>query len=97
MAAVGPISGGCKRRFAPMTSEKCHEMSDELYLEYSSAIGSLRAARKRYSDACVAQGAESWAAEQAHEYLTREIEHRDEVQGRYDAAASDRPPGERNG
>lgn len=70
-------------------------MSDELYLEYNNAIGSLMAARKGYEDACESQGAESWAAEQAQEYLNREVAHRDEVRERYDAAARSRPPGER--
>jgi hypothetical protein len=68
-------------------------MSEELYSEYSAAIGSLMVARKQYADACDDQGAESWAAEQAQDYLTREIEHRDQVRERYDAAARDRPTG----
>jgi hypothetical protein len=72
-------------------------MSDELYAEYNAAIGALMAARHQYTDACESQGAESWAAEQAQEYVTREIEHRDQVRKRYDAAARGRPPGERNG
>lgn len=72
-------------------------MSDELYLEYNAAIGALMSARKQYADACDHQGADSWAAEQAQEYLTREVEHRDQVRERYDAAARTRPPGERDG
>jgi hypothetical protein len=72
-------------------------MSEELFLEYNAAIGALMVARKRYADACEHQGADSWAAEQAQEYLTREMKHRDEVRERYDAAAHGRPPGERNG
>ncbi|HLJ66365.1 MAG TPA: hypothetical protein VKX16_03275 [Chloroflexota bacterium] len=72
-------------------------MSNTLYAEYNAAIGALMAARKLYADACEHQGAESWAAEQAQEYLSRQIEHRDEVRGRYDAAARGRPPGERDG
>jgi hypothetical protein len=68
-------------------------MSDELYTEYSAAIGSLMVARKQYADACEDQGVESWAAEQAHDYLTREIEHRDQVRERYDAAAPVGPTG----
>jgi hypothetical protein len=72
-------------------------MGNELYAEYNAAIGSLMAARQQYLDTCEKYGAESWPAEQAHEYLTREIEHRDEVRKRYDAAARGRPPGERNG
>ena len=72
-------------------------MTEELYAEYNAAIGSLMVARKQYADACESQGAESWAAEQAQEYLSREIEHRDRVRERYDAAARGRPSGERDG
>ena len=72
-------------------------MSEALYAEYNAAIGALIAARQQYAEACATQGVESWAAEQAQEYLTREIEHRDRVRLRYDAAARGRPPGERNG
>jgi len=71
-------------------------MSDALYAEYSAAIGSLMMARKQYADACENQGEESWAAEQAREYLTREVEHRDRVRERYDAAGRNQPPGERD-
>ena len=72
-------------------------MSDELYKVYSAAIGSVMAARKQYADACENQGAESWAAEQAQAYLTREVAYRDQVREQYDAAARTRPPGERDG
>ena len=72
-------------------------MSDELYVDYNATIASVMSARKRYVDACESQGAESWAAEQAQEYPSREIQHRDEVRGRYDAAARGRPPGDRDG
>ena len=72
-------------------------MTEELYAEYNAAIRSLMVARKQYADACETQGAESWAAEQAQEYLSREIEHRDRVRERYDAAARSRPPGDRDG
>ena len=72
-------------------------MSNALYAEYNAAIGSLMAARKQYADACENQGAESWAAEQAQEYLSREIQHRDRVRERYDATARGRPSGDRHG
>ena len=72
-------------------------MTNELYAEYNAAIGSLMMARKQYVDACENQGSESWAAEQAQEYLNREVEHRDRVRERYDAAARHRPSGERDG
>jgi len=72
-------------------------MSSPLYAEYNAAIGSLMAARKQYADACETQGADSWAAEQAQEYPTREIEHRDRVRKHYDSAARKGPPEERDG
>jgi len=68
-------------------------MSDQLYAQYSSATGALMMARKRYGDICANQGAESWAAEQAQEYLIREIEHRDLVRELHDAADRQRAPG----
>lgn len=71
-------------------------MSDELYLEYNAAIAALMVARKQYADACKDQGPESWAAEQAQEYMTREVAHRDQVRERYDAARN-RTSGERDG
>lgn len=72
-------------------------MTKELYADYNAAIGSVMMARKQYADACENQGAESWAAERAQEYLTREVEHRDRVRERYDTAARNRPSGERDG
>lgn len=72
-------------------------MSDEMYVEYNAAIGALMVARKEYADACETQGADSWAAEQAQEYVTREVAHRDQVRERYDAAARHRPQGLRDG
>lgn len=65
-------------------------MKNPMGEEYLAATGSVMAARKEYDDACTAQGAESWAAQQAHEYLKREIEHRDKMRERYDAAGSER-------
>lgn len=62
-------------------------MSDQLYEEYSAAIGSVMAARKQYADACENQGTGSWAAEQAQDYLTREVDHRDQIRVRYDSAS----------
>lgn len=61
-------------------------MSSELYLEYGSAIRSLSDARLRYAEVCKDQGSESWAAEQAKGYLDREMQHRDKIRDRYDAA-----------
>jgi hypothetical protein len=71
-------------------------MSDNLYAEYNGAIGALMAARKRYADVCETQGLQSWAAEQAHEYVAREVEHLDRVRERYDDVARRRPAGERD-
>ena len=72
-------------------------MSDELYAESNAAIGAVMMARKQSADACENQGVESWAAEQAQEYLTREGAHRDRVRELYDAAARKRPSGARDG
>lgn len=58
--------------------------------EYGAAIGSVMEARRQYEAACTAQGADSWAARQASEYLAREIEHRDEMRVRHDAAPDHR-------
>ena len=60
-----------------------HEPSDE----YGAAIGSVFAARSRYEALCAAQGAESWAAKQAHDYLEREIAHRNKLRRQHDEAA----------
>jgi hypothetical protein len=62
-------------------------MTNDLYADYNAAIGSLMLARKQYADACEAHGTNSWAAEQAREYLAREIAHRDQVRVQYDAAS----------
>jgi hypothetical protein len=72
-------------------------MKNDRYAEYNAAIGSLMAARKLYADACENQGPESGAAEQAQDYLTREIKHRDQARAQYDAEARHRPPGEADG
>jgi hypothetical protein len=72
-------------------------MNNPLYAEYNAAIGAVMVARKQYADACEHQGADSWAAEQAQEYLTREVKHRDQIREQYDAAARGRPPSERDG
>lgn len=63
-------------------------MSDELFNEYGASIGCVMDARKRYADACEAQGADSWAAQQAQEYLSRQITHRDDLRVRYDASSA---------
>lgn len=65
-------------------------MNNPMGDEYVAATGSVMAARKQYDDACTAQGAESWAAQQAHDYLQREIDHRNVMRERYDAAGSER-------
>jgi hypothetical protein len=58
--------------------------------EYGAAIGSVMEARRRYDAACRSQGEDSWAARQASEYLAREIEHRDKMRARHDAAPDHR-------
>lgn len=62
-------------------------MSEPMNDEYGAAIGSVMAARKQYETTCAAQGSDSWAAQQAHDYLLRETEHRNEMRVRHDAAA----------
>lgn len=66
------------------------QMTETVDDEYGAAIGSVMQARRQYEAACAAQGADSWAARQAHEYLTREIEHRDAMRARHDAAPDHR-------
>lgn len=82
--AVGNASGG-----GP-------DMSTDLYTEYNAAIGELISARKQYTDACESQGTDSWAAEQAQEYVSREVAHLNEVRERYDSAALKRSPDNRD-
>jgi len=72
-------------------------MTDEMYDRYNAAIGSLMLARKQYADACEEHGPDSWAAEQAKEYLAREIAHRDDVRTQYDASSRAHPAGQRDG
>lgn len=62
-------------------------MNDQAGDEYSAAVGSVMDARKKYESTCEAQGADSWAAQQAHDYLEREIDHRNEMRRRHDEAA----------
>jgi len=69
-------------------------MSDQLSDEYGAAIGSVMDARKRYEAACAAQGSDSWAAQQAHEYLVREVDHRNDMRQRHDAAVRERVYGD---
>jgi len=62
-------------------------MSEELFGEYNAAIGSLVAARGLYETACSAHGPGSEPALQAHDHLEREVERRDKMRVRYDAAS----------
>jgi hypothetical protein len=61
-------------------------MTDTTDDEYGASIGSVMQARRKYEAACTSQGEDSWAARQAQEYLSREIEHRDAMRARHDAA-----------
>lgn len=61
-------------------------MTDTLDDEYGASIGSVMRARRQYEEACASQGEDSRAARQAQEYLSREIEHRDAMRTRHDAA-----------
>lgn len=80
-----PLGGGMAN-----PSDKETTMNDELSDEYGAAIGSVMDARKQYETVCTAQGSDSWAAHQAHEYLLREVQHRDEMRARHDASPGDR-------
>ncbi|GAC1471025.1 MAG: hypothetical protein PVSMB7_22400 [Chloroflexota bacterium] len=62
------------------------EMDDEQNREYDASLGTMMDARKQYDDAIKAHGAESWPAEQAHDYLQRATVYRNEMRERYDAA-----------
>ena len=63
-------------------------MSDEMIDEYGASIGSVMAARKDYETICAAEGADSHAAQQAHEHLSRQLQHRETMRERHDAAPS---------
>jgi hypothetical protein len=58
--------------------------NEQLSDAYREAVGSVMAARTAYDQICAAQGAESWPARQAKEYLTREINHRNQLREQYD-------------
>ena len=58
--------------------------SEQLSDAYREAVGSVMAARTLYDQACAAHGADSWPARQAQDYLTREINHRNELRAQYD-------------
>lgn len=68
-------------------------MSDRTGDEYNDSVGSVMRARKSYEAACAVQGADSWAAEQAKEYLDRQVAHRDEMRLRHDEAEGNREIG----
>ncbi|MGI8826463.1 MAG: hypothetical protein ACR2JC_12605 [Chloroflexota bacterium] len=62
-------------------------MNKEMSDEYGESIGAVMDARKQYDDVCAVHGTESWAAEQAHDYLQRATVHRDDMRERYDGAS----------
>ena len=61
-------------------------MTDTVDDEYGASIGSVMQARRQYEAARTSHGDDSSAARQAHEILSREIEHRDAMRARHDAA-----------
>lgn len=65
-------------------------VTDTAIDEYGAAIGSVMEARRRYEVACRTYGEGSLAAQQAAEFLAREIKHRDEMRVRHDAAPDHR-------
>lgn len=58
--------------------------NDQLSDAYRESVGSVMAARKLFDQACSDQGAESWAAKQAQDYLTRMTDHRNQLREQYD-------------
>jgi hypothetical protein len=58
--------------------------------EYGAAIGSVMEARRQYEAACRSEGEDSVAAREAGANLAREIEHRDQMRVRHDAAPDHR-------
>lgn len=61
-------------------------MSDQNGDEYNDSVGAVFQARKEYDAACAAFGADSWRAEQAKEYLDRQVAHRNVMRTRHDEA-----------
>lgn len=59
--------------------------------EYNASVGAVMQARKEYDAACADFGADSWRAEQAKEYLDRQVEHRNEMRVIHDQSERGRP------
>lgn len=62
------------------------QMRDSYGDEYTMAVGAVVQARKAYESACIAFGVDSWGAEQAKEYLDRQITYRNEMRALHDQA-----------
>lgn len=74
-------------RDADESQEAANEQLSDAYRE---SVGSVMAARKLYDEACAAHGTDSWPAGQAREYLTREIDHRNQLREQYDLVIDQR-------
>lgn len=61
-------------------------MNDGTNDEYGASVGSVMAARKEYENVCAAEGADSEAARQAHDFLKQQLEHRQTMRELHDAA-----------
>lgn len=61
-------------------------MSNEMIDEYGASVGSVMAARKEYETVCAAEGSDSDAARQAHNFLAQQVQHREAMRVRHDAA-----------
>lgn len=60
-------------------------MNNGMIDEYGASVGSVMAARKEYETVCAAEGSDSKAAQQAHDFLTQQLQHRQAMRERYDA------------
>lgn len=58
--------------------------TDRLRAAHREAVESVLAARLLHDRTCASSGAGSWPAIQAHDYLTREIDHQQQVREQYD-------------
>ncbi|GAC1511052.1 MAG: hypothetical protein NVS2B16_11940 [Chloroflexota bacterium] len=98
IAVVMGLRALCRQRLCtsvglPDGSRTEEPVSNEPSDECGAATRSVVEARSRYEVVCATQGEESWAAQQAHDYLEREIVHRNEVRRCQDAGAYGRREG----
>lgn len=70
--------------------ERPDATNERLSDAYREAVGSVMAARRLYDQARADHGADSWPAKQAQDYLTREIDHRNQLREEYDQVIDQR-------